>query len=254
MPMTGNIDRVEILRRCSGDGWSAEEKVRIVQETYAPGMSVSLVARQHGVEPNRVHLAAPPRRGSAVGDRRRRGSGGRLRIPGIAASGSRTAATVRQEDPRERDPARGARSGAAKKTAVRPLERARRQGDLRYARCGTVQSRDASGVGADPKVTGASATARGNACHRDQDANRRSAHLWLSPHPCLARWRAPVNVKRVLPDREGVWSPARPPYRERRGTGGMMAGLQSSGPIRGGARTGSRSAATTARKSASPLR
>jgi len=54
MPMTGNIDRVEILRRCSGDGWSAEEKVRIVQETYAPGMSVSLVARQHGVAPNQV--------------------------------------------------------------------------------------------------------------------------------------------------------------------------------------------------------
>ena len=54
MPMTGNIDRVEILRRCSGDGWSAEEKARIVQETYAPGMSVSLVARQHGVAPNQV--------------------------------------------------------------------------------------------------------------------------------------------------------------------------------------------------------
>ena len=34
--------------------WSAEEKARIVQETYAPGMSVSLVARQHGVAPNQV--------------------------------------------------------------------------------------------------------------------------------------------------------------------------------------------------------
>jgi transposase len=34
--------------------WSAEEKARIVQETYAPGMSVSLVARQHGVGPNQV--------------------------------------------------------------------------------------------------------------------------------------------------------------------------------------------------------
>ena len=34
--------------------WSAEEKAGIVQETYAPGMSVSLVARQHGISPNQV--------------------------------------------------------------------------------------------------------------------------------------------------------------------------------------------------------
>jgi transposase len=34
--------------------WSAEEKVAIVQETYAPGMSVSLVARRHSVPPNMV--------------------------------------------------------------------------------------------------------------------------------------------------------------------------------------------------------
>ena len=34
--------------------WSAEEKARIVQATYAPGMSVSLVARQHGIAPNQV--------------------------------------------------------------------------------------------------------------------------------------------------------------------------------------------------------
>jgi transposase len=31
-----------------------EEEVTIVQETYAPGMSVSLVARRHGVAPNQV--------------------------------------------------------------------------------------------------------------------------------------------------------------------------------------------------------
>ena len=30
------------------------EKARIVQETHAPGMSVSLVARQHGIAPNQV--------------------------------------------------------------------------------------------------------------------------------------------------------------------------------------------------------
>ena len=29
--------------------WTPEEKVRIVEETYLPGMSVSLIARQHGI-------------------------------------------------------------------------------------------------------------------------------------------------------------------------------------------------------------
>jgi len=34
--------------------WTASEKVRMVEETFAPGMTVSLVARQHGVAPNQV--------------------------------------------------------------------------------------------------------------------------------------------------------------------------------------------------------
>ena len=34
--------------------WSAEEKAAIVQETYAHGMSVSLVARRHGIAPNQL--------------------------------------------------------------------------------------------------------------------------------------------------------------------------------------------------------
>ena len=29
--------------------WSTEEKVRIVEETYLPGNSVSLVTRHHGI-------------------------------------------------------------------------------------------------------------------------------------------------------------------------------------------------------------
>src|SRR4029079_5853431 len=55
MPMTGSIDRVEVITSVQRRRrWSAEEKARIVQETYAPGMSVSLVARQHGIAPNQV--------------------------------------------------------------------------------------------------------------------------------------------------------------------------------------------------------
>lgn len=55
MSMTGKIDRVEVITSVQRRRrWSAEEKAQIVQETYAPGMSVSLVARQHGVAPNQV--------------------------------------------------------------------------------------------------------------------------------------------------------------------------------------------------------
>jgi len=34
--------------------WNAEEKARIVNETYQPGTSVSAVARRHGVAPNQL--------------------------------------------------------------------------------------------------------------------------------------------------------------------------------------------------------
>ena len=50
MSMTGKIEQVEVItwvqRRRR---WSAEEKAAIVQETYAPVMSVSLIARRHGI-------------------------------------------------------------------------------------------------------------------------------------------------------------------------------------------------------------
>src|SRR6187455_3749767 len=34
--------------------WSTEEKVRIVEETYLPGNSVSIVARRHGISANQL--------------------------------------------------------------------------------------------------------------------------------------------------------------------------------------------------------
>ena len=55
MNMTEKIDRVEVITSVQRRRrWSAEEKARMVQETYAPGMTVSLVARQHGVAPNQL--------------------------------------------------------------------------------------------------------------------------------------------------------------------------------------------------------
>ncbi len=53
--MTGKIDRVEVITSVQRRRrWSAEEKARMVQETYAPGMSVSVIARQHGIAPNQL--------------------------------------------------------------------------------------------------------------------------------------------------------------------------------------------------------
>ena len=34
--------------------WSAEEKLAMVRESFEPGKSVSMVARQHGVNPNQL--------------------------------------------------------------------------------------------------------------------------------------------------------------------------------------------------------
>ena len=55
MSMTGKIERVEVITSAERRRrWSAEGKAGIVQETYAPGMSVSLVARRHGIAPNQL--------------------------------------------------------------------------------------------------------------------------------------------------------------------------------------------------------
>ena len=50
MSMTNPADRVEIITSVQRRRrWTASEKVRIVEETFEPGMTVSLVARRHGV-------------------------------------------------------------------------------------------------------------------------------------------------------------------------------------------------------------
>ena len=120
MSMTGTIERVEVIRSVQRRRrWSAEEKAAIVQETYAPGMSVSLVARRHGVAPNQLFRW---RRLYAEGALSAVGAGEEV-VPAseyraLAEPGARAAAAVGQKDPGKRDPARSARSGAAKKTVV----------------------------------------------------------------------------------------------------------------------------------------
>jgi len=53
--MTSTRDRVEVVTAVQRRRrWTAAEKVSIVEETYLPGNSVSMVARRHGVSPNQL--------------------------------------------------------------------------------------------------------------------------------------------------------------------------------------------------------
>ena len=53
--MTGSYERVEVITSVQRRRrWTPEQKLAIVEETYQPGMSVSLVARRHGIAPNQL--------------------------------------------------------------------------------------------------------------------------------------------------------------------------------------------------------
>ena len=55
MSMSDPADRVEIITSVQRRRrWTAAEKVQMVEETFEPGMTVSLVARRHGVAPNQL--------------------------------------------------------------------------------------------------------------------------------------------------------------------------------------------------------
>ena len=55
MSMANPTDRVEIITSVQRQRrWTASEKVRMVEETFEPGMTVSLVAWRHGVAPNQL--------------------------------------------------------------------------------------------------------------------------------------------------------------------------------------------------------
>ena len=55
MSMINPPNRIEVVTSVQRRRrWTASEKVRMVEETLAPGMTVSLVARQHGVAPNQL--------------------------------------------------------------------------------------------------------------------------------------------------------------------------------------------------------
>src|SRR5258707_15264584 len=103
--MSNPADRVEIITSVQRRRrWAAAEKVRMVEETFEPGMTVSLVARRHGVAPNQLFAW---RRLVAQGALTAAGSGGSragVRLPGLAEAGARAATAARQEEAGSRDP------------------------------------------------------------------------------------------------------------------------------------------------------
>jgi transposase len=53
--MTNISDRIEIITSVQRRRrWTAAEKMRLVEATFAPGTTVSLVARQNGIAPNQL--------------------------------------------------------------------------------------------------------------------------------------------------------------------------------------------------------
>ena len=52
--MTGHIPRPEILTEPQRRRWSPAEKLAMVEATYDPGVTVRLVARRNGIQPNQL--------------------------------------------------------------------------------------------------------------------------------------------------------------------------------------------------------
>lgn len=52
--MTSHNAKIEVLGQERRRRWTAAEKLSIVQETYEPDVTVSLVARRHGIQPNQL--------------------------------------------------------------------------------------------------------------------------------------------------------------------------------------------------------
>ena len=55
MSMTDHSSKIEVITSVQRRRrWNGAEKMRMVEETYEPDATVSLVARRHGVAPNQL--------------------------------------------------------------------------------------------------------------------------------------------------------------------------------------------------------
>lgn len=116
MPET--VQRIEVITGVQHRRrFSLEEKLRFVAESNQPGMSVSFVARKHGIVPSllfhwRRRLAEGGREAVRVDDE----VIGAAEARQAKRAGARTGAHPRPQDYGERDSARGARRRTRKKT------------------------------------------------------------------------------------------------------------------------------------------
>ena len=173
MAMTGSIDRVEVITSVQRRRrWSAEEKARIVLETYAPGMLVLLV--RAGSTGSREPVFTWPRLYAE----------GALSVIG-AGEEVVPASEYRALQHQVREPQRllGKKTlenqilrealdlTHPKKSLLRsPLPgTARREGDIRYVQRSALQSGRASGPGNGEVVAH---KARGRACHQGTTRSR----------------------------------------------------------------------------------
>ena len=99
--MSEEIQRVEVITSVQRRRrWSVAEKIRLVEETLQPGMSVSFVARTHGLSPSllfkwRQRMAAGGREAVRVDDevigatrvRQLETSSGRTNSPPVRSDG-----------------------------------------------------------------------------------------------------------------------------------------------------------------------
>ena len=118
--MSEEIQRVEVITSVQRRRrWSVAEKIRLVEETLQPGMSVSFVARTHGLSPSllfkwRQRMAAGGREAVRVDDE----VIGATRVRQLEERIRALEQLWVDEDPRGRDPERGVGRGAGKKNRL----------------------------------------------------------------------------------------------------------------------------------------
>ena len=185
----GRVGRADVLgverrRRCTPEG-----KVRIFEETYLPGHSVSLVARRHGIAGNQLFTW---RRLMAQGALTAAGAGEKV-VPTSQYWALETQIRELQrllgKKTMENEVLREAVTRAAgPKNCCCARARGRRTHCERRCRCdwclATSPLRDHSCRTTSP--AGTTAAARRRSCRSDPDAGRRSADLRLPMGSCAA--------------------------------------------------------------------
>jgi transposase-like protein len=248
--VTGTIDRVDVItsvqrRRRS----SAEEKATIVQEIHASGMSESRVARQHGIAPNQLFRW------------RRLYTGGAL---SAVSAGEKVVAASEyralQHQVRELQRLLGKKTLENEILRERSQKKAVARALAREGRHALKIAADALGVARSNRVCQATAASPQHRGRRPQPEAELLAEIrqTIAGQPTYGYRRVHALIRRRRQQQGGAAVNVKRVYRVMKAhelllerhtgnacNGGMTVASQSIGRTRAGARTGSRSAATT---------